>query len=386
MSYIVAIKTAVFTFPILAFLFTIPFILNQYHKYGAIHYFRVLIIYSFILYLITAYFLVILPLPTFEEVANMTGPTMQLIPFAFIGDIIENANEITNFNTFINFFKNSSVYVVLFNIVLTIPFGMYLRYYFKCSLKKTFFLSFLLSLFFELTQLSGLYFIYPRAYRLFDVDDLILNTLGGVLGYFILGLFKGILPSREKIDEESLIKGTKVSGLRRITLFFLDIFLYFVLVIFVSIFVKDYPFIITAIIYYVIIPTIWKGKTIGSKFLNVRITYNRFNFIKNILRLAFIYLYYFQLPIILVVFAMSIVSHFNLSNYFTIFVYLSVFLFICFFYLINIILILKNRTIFYDKIFKTKYESTISIPDSKENEIEEETIDVNKKEDKSEGN
>ena len=386
MSYIVAIKTAVFTFPILAFLFTIPFILNQYHKYGAIHYFRVLIIYSFILYLITAYFLVILPLPTFEEVANMTGATTQLIPFAFIGDIIENANEITNFNTFINFFKNSSVYVVLFNIVLTIPFGMYLRYYFKCSLKKTFFLSFLLSLFFELTQLSGLYFIYPRPYRLFDVDDLILNTLGGVLGYFILGLFKGILPSREKIDEESLIKGTKVSGLRRITLFFLDIFLYFVLVIFVSIFVKDYPFIITAIIYYVIIPTIWKGKTIGSKFLNVRITYNRFNFIKNILRLAFIYLYYFQLPIILVVFAMSIVSHFNLSNYFTIFVYLSVFLFICFFYLINIILILKNRTIFYDKIFKTKYESTILIPDSKENEIEEETIDVNKKEDKSEGN
>ena len=83
---------------------------------------------------------------------------------------------------------------------------------------------------------------------------------------------------------------------------------------------------------------------------------------------------------------MSIVSHFNLSNYFTIFVYLSVFLFICFFYLINIILILKYRTIFYDKIFKTKYESTISILDSKENEIEEETIDVNKKEDKSEGN
>ena len=206
------------------------------------------------------------------------------------------------------------------------------------------------------------------------------------MGYFILGLFQRFLPSREKIDEETLIKGTKVSGLRRITLFFLDILLYFILVIFVGIFVKDYPFIITAIIYYVFIPLIWKGKTIGSNFLNVRITYNRFGFIKNILRLVFLYLYYFQAPILLVVFAMSIVSYLNLDNYFTIFIYLSVFLFICFFYLINIILILKNRTIFYDKIFKTKYESTILIPDSKENEIEEETIDVNKKEDKSEGN
>ena len=372
MSYIVAIKTAIFTFPILAFLFTIPFILNQYHKYGAIHYFRVLIIYSFILYLITAYFLVILPLPSFEEVANMTGPITQLIPFTFISDIIKSASDITNFNTFINFFKNSSVYVALFNIVLTIPFGMYLRYYFKCSLKKTFLLSFLLSLFFELTQLSGLYFIYPRPYRLFDVDDLILNTLGGVLGYFILGLFQRFLPSREKIDEETLIKGTKVSGLRRITLFFLDILLCFILVIFVGIFVKDYPFIITAIIYYVFIPLIWKGKTIGSNFLNVRITYNRFGFIKNILRLVFLYLYYFQAPILLVVFAMSIVSYLNLDNYFTIFIYLSVFLFICFFYLINIILILKNRTIFYDKIFKTKYESTILIPEVKESEELEE--------------
>ena len=31
---------------------------------------------------------------------------------------------------------------------------------------------------FELTQLSGLYFIYPRSYRLADVNDLINNTVG----------------------------------------------------------------------------------------------------------------------------------------------------------------------------------------------------------------
>lgn len=371
MSYIVAIKTAVFAFPILAFLFTIPFILNQYHKYGAIHHFRVLIIYSFILYLITAYFLVILPLPSFEEVANMTGPTTQLIPFTFISDIVKSASEITNFNTFLTFLKDSSVYVALFNIVLTIPFGMYLRYHFKCSFKKTVLLSFLLSLFFELTQLSGLYFIYDRPYRLFDVDDLILNTLGGILGYFLLGLFKNISPSREKIDEESLIKGSNVSGLRRITLFFLDLFLYFLLAIFVGIFVKKYAFIITAIIYYVVIPLIWSGKTIGSNFLNVKITYDRFPFIKNILRLIFIYLYYIMLPILLVWLAMFISSFLNLSSYLTIFVYLGTFLFICLFYLINVILLLKNKKIFYDKFFKVKYESTILLPDIKENEKKE---------------
>ena len=58
-------------------------------------------------------------------------------------------------------------------------------------------------MFFELTQLTGLYFIYPKPYRLFDIDDLLLNTTGGVLGYFLFGLIEKHLPSRDKIDEDS---------------------------------------------------------------------------------------------------------------------------------------------------------------------------------------
>ena len=54
--------------------------------------------------------------------------------------------------------------------------------------------TFLLSLFFELTQLTGLNFIYPRQYRLFDVDNLMINTLGGILGYFIMNKLKVLLP------------------------------------------------------------------------------------------------------------------------------------------------------------------------------------------------
>ena len=49
-----------------------------------------------------------------------------------------------------------------------------------------------------------------------------MNTLGGVVGYYLMNLFKPLLPSREKIDEDLIIKGMNVSTLRRITLFFLD--------------------------------------------------------------------------------------------------------------------------------------------------------------------
>ncbi len=44
---------------------------------------------------------------------------------------------------------------------------------------------------------NGLFFIYPKAYRLFDVDDLIINTTGGILGYLVTPLFQKLLPTRD---------------------------------------------------------------------------------------------------------------------------------------------------------------------------------------------
>ena len=111
MSYLEAIKIALVIFPFLAFLFTIPFILWQYHKYGSINKLRVLIIYSFILYIICVYFLAIFPLPDKDSI-DMTAPICQLIPFSFIFDIIKKTSSMKNIWMF---FGNSSVYTVLFS-------------------------------------------------------------------------------------------------------------------------------------------------------------------------------------------------------------------------------------------------------------------------------
>ena len=54
---------------------------------------------------------------------------------------------------------------------------------------------FLFSIFVEVTQLTGIYGIYKYPYRLFDVDDLMLNTLGGVIGFYIEPVFEYVLPS-----------------------------------------------------------------------------------------------------------------------------------------------------------------------------------------------
>ena len=59
MGYISTIKTAVQLFPFLAFLLTLPYMILNYRKYGSVNKLRVLIFYSFMLYLMTVYLLVI---------------------------------------------------------------------------------------------------------------------------------------------------------------------------------------------------------------------------------------------------------------------------------------------------------------------------------------
>ena len=360
MSYFISIKTAIVVFPLIALLFSIPFVLHQYHKYGSINPFRVLIVYSFILYLITIYFLVILPLPNKEEV--IYKPNMiKLIPFGFINDFIRESSFVINDpTTYLKAIKESCFYTVIFNIFMTIPFGMYLRYYFKCNFKKTLFISFILSLFFELTQVSGLYGLYPYPYRVFDVDDLIMNTLGGIIGYFIMGFVDNFLPTREKIDEDSLEAGEVVSGFRRITMFSLDCFLYILIFTFISLFISNkYIPLIVFVIYFIIYPYFKNGQTLGSKFLNVRLEFKKYRFIKITLRIIFLFLYYFGSIFITFTIIFFIANNFNLNATQEFLLLIMAFLGILIFYLINIFALFKDKKIYYDNFFKVKYVSTI---------------------------
>ncbi|WP_028042085.1 VanZ family protein [Candidatus Stoquefichus massiliensis] len=265
--YLIPIQVAMIVFPLIAFCLTLPYTIYQYHKYGSIPILRTLIIFSFIYYLINAYFMTMLPLPSIESVAKMTSPTMELRPFHSVYEIIRTTPFIYNDpSTYLPTLKESNMMVTLFNILLTLPFGIYLRYYFQCSLKKTIFLSFLLSLSFELIQLSALFGIYPRPYRLFEVDDLITNTLGGTLGYAMTPLFARFLPTREKLDAIAYEKGQKVSKPRKFFAFMIDaIFIAFIMIIFhffqIS-FHISYFIIIT--VFYIILPFFKHGQTPGK--------------------------------------------------------------------------------------------------------------------------
>lgn len=281
--YLKPIISACYVFPVLAALFTLPYILYEYHKYGALLVIRTGIVYTFIFYMLTSYFMTILPLPPLDSVTPDSA-CMLLVPFDAVKRVIENAPiDLSDVSTYVNIFKCADFWQIIFNILLLLPFGVYLRYYFKRSWWQVIIFSFMYSLFFELTQLSGLYGIYQYPYRFFEVDDLICNTLGGLVGYLITPLLVFMLPDRDRIDEIAYKKGQIVSEFRRGFAWIIDIAVIMLPVIALCIYfnknllnviynVKNALELAAYIaLVFIFITTITGGKTLGKAVVSVKL-------------------------------------------------------------------------------------------------------------------
>lgn len=167
-----SIKTGLEMYTVLAIPMAVIHSFVAFVMEGRVKFGKILFTQAFIAYMSCLFALVFLPLPDPSKAMEFTYKA-QLIPFYFIADIIQNP-------------VPAAVLVVIFNIVMTVPFGVFMHYYTKCSLKKVVVYGFLLSLFIELIQFTGIFFLLPGSYRLFDVDDLICNALGAGLGYMLV--------------------------------------------------------------------------------------------------------------------------------------------------------------------------------------------------------
>ncbi|GGC85770.1 hypothetical protein GCM10011573_14280 [Enterococcus wangshanyuanii] len=144
-AYTVPIKTAMIVFPFLAFAISFVLVIREYRKYGTFLLWRAIILYSFVFYLLCAYFLVILPLPPRAEVAQYTSQYLELRPFYFVERFLNGTVlNIHEPSTFVPALKQGVVLEPVFNMLLLMPFGVYLRYYYKFSFKKVVLASFLL--------------------------------------------------------------------------------------------------------------------------------------------------------------------------------------------------------------------------------------------------
>ena len=83
---------------------------------------------------------------------------------------------------------------VAFNIVLFVPFAFFLHQVTRWNGLGIIFAALLASALIEATQGTGFWGVYPCPYRLLDVDDVLANTVGGVVGLIISYIFVGVFP------------------------------------------------------------------------------------------------------------------------------------------------------------------------------------------------
>lgn len=277
-AYLFPIKVALLLFPLLAALISLPYAVHDYRKYGKINKLETFLFFSFVFYIITAFFMTLLPLPIVDKPRIPAGHYIQLVPFTFVSDFLRNTSFVlSNPSSYLHIFSEGAFMQVLFNAILLLPLGVYLRYYFKRSLKQTIIITFLVSLFFEITQLTGIYGIYKYPYRLFDVDDLMLNTLSGIIGYYVTPIFTYILPDINKVKSTQFSEGTYSPYLKRIIAFVIDWTICSFFLFSNTIFV----FIIVTFVYFILIPYLTNGFTIGKRLLKMRLEghSNRLRFI-----------------------------------------------------------------------------------------------------------
>lgn len=196
-------------FLLLAFVFTVPWMVYTYRKYGFLSIWTSLVVYSLVFYLISALFLVLLPLPSVRDTCQFQKPGTQhvsLVPFYFVGDVIRSSGVVLSRpGTYAAVLRESAFWQALFNFFLLLPLGVYLRYFLRERRfwKRAWAIGFGLSLFFEVTQLTGIYGIYNCPYRVFDVDDLILNSTGALFGFLVAPVLLALFPSRADVLAKS---------------------------------------------------------------------------------------------------------------------------------------------------------------------------------------
>ncbi|HFK1465098.1 TPA: VanZ family protein [Bacillus cereus] len=112
-------------------------------------------------------------------------------------------------NNFIplHFLNNFSMYPSLGNFILLFPLGFYLpliNIKLK-SYKELFIFAFFSSLSIELIQFL-ISWLAGFTYRTTDIDDLILNTLGALFGYFIFKILSNVFENLFQINIFNLLK------------------------------------------------------------------------------------------------------------------------------------------------------------------------------------
>lgn len=288
-SFSTSFLAAVLIWPFLAAALTLPILIMQYRRYNKVSFGHSALIYIFMLYALGLVSFTLYPMPD-DPTAFCTAYQLSpvLNPLTAIMDIRTDGMR--------------AVLQLAMNVAFFVPFGVLARILFGWKFWRTMLGSFLLSLTVETAQLTGVFGLYPCSYRLFDVNDLMVNTIGGAVGYSLAML----IPKREieRAEKDAVVRR---AGLLRMTVALvidqiIAIGLAIAVLVAVYLFinkdiamdVRDWVDVGVLLVVHIIIPYIARGWSIGSRMVRFNHDDKRRSFIRRtlfyVLRAAYLWL------------------------------------------------------------------------------------------------
>lgn len=165
---------------LMAVVLFVPFVAIQYRRTGSLTAAQLVLWGAALVYFFAIWTYTLLPLP---DPTTLRCAGVNLDPLAFVDDVRAAATR--SGGSARAFATDTAVLQLALNVLLFLPLGFFARVLARRGILTALLLGFGISLVVELTQLTGVWGIYPCAYRVFDVDDLLTNTTGAVLGSLI---------------------------------------------------------------------------------------------------------------------------------------------------------------------------------------------------------
>lgn len=130
-------------------------------------------------------------------IISILAITIFPIPIQWLKEIWiynENINNFIPFNSIIDILSNNNLDIkikikqIIGNIVIFIPIGLFISFICKINFKKILLIGISFSFSIEITQYMISLLLW-FSYRVSDIDDMLLNTLGFVIGFYVHKLF-----------------------------------------------------------------------------------------------------------------------------------------------------------------------------------------------------
>lgn len=196
-AYVAVVVGVLLFFAILA-----PVLALQARLYGRLDARRLLGSAALSVYAVALVAYTLLPLPSGDLhtwcATHRVGHNLDL--FAFVGDVRTG----TAGMSLLQAATSTVVLQLVFNVALFVPWGLFARGFFGRGVLSSTVSALAASLLIETTQYTGIFGLIGCSYRVGDVDDLLMNTLGGLLGALLAPVVLRWMPRPRDLEPTRL--------------------------------------------------------------------------------------------------------------------------------------------------------------------------------------